>query len=221
MNKEKAVMKRQRILSVFLLCSLGGCPDRTPQNGCPWEETEVPPDAATPWGTVFEDDLSALAGPFLGTLTWFDGSDVITVPKAGQVIEVEAVLEFDLSTTRKYTRPPGPDYSCAPEQLRVDAELLFQRVDDGEIELSVPVTVDRDSWEKEFRGEAMIMPVTDVAEGLDPMVEHDVEGVHVLVNWRAPDGDLTAEFVYGGQTTDSPTTGHFNSIPIAEFGMPL
>lgn len=214
-------MKRQRIFSVLLLlCSLAGCPDRTPKNGCPWEETEVPPDVTTPWGTVFEDDLPALAGPFLGTLTWFDGSDVITVPKAGEVIEVEAVLEFDLSTTRKYTRPPGPHYSCAPERLLVDAVLSFMRVDDGEVELSVPVTVYRDDWTHEFDGEAEVMPVTDFTEGLDPLYDHDVEAVFVDLNWRGPDGDLTAEFVYSGQTKDSATTGNGNFKTIAEFGMP-
>lgn len=213
-------MKRQRILSALLACSLGGCPDRTPKNGCPWEEMEVPPDVATPWGTVLEEDLPQLAGPFLGTLTWFDGGDVITVPKAGEVIEVEATLEFDLTTTRRYTRPPGPHYSCAPERLLVDATLSFVRVDDGEVELSVPVTVYRDDWILAFRGEAMIMPVTDVAEGLAPSYDHDVEGVSVNLNWRGPDGDLTAEFIYSGQTKDSATTGHGNFKTIAEFGVP-
>src|SRR5690606_15054670 len=88
--------------SAVLLLALVGCKIRNPVGGCPYNEVEVPPQFVTPWDTVLEDDVEDLTGPFPGTLTWLDGDDVITVPKAGQAIEVEAEVEVDLATARMH-----------------------------------------------------------------------------------------------------------------------
>ncbi|MBZ5712917.1 hypothetical protein [Nannocystis pusilla] len=133
------------------------------------------------------------------------------------------MLDFDLSTTRryKYTRPPKFKWDyCGPDRILIDAMLSFVRVEDGEVELEVPVTVYRDDTTDEFRGEAMITSVDDFVEGLHAKHEHDTEALSIHLDWRDPDGDLFVDFFYGGQTTDSPTTGHGNFEMIAEFSVP-
>jgi len=212
-------MKRLYVLSSLLLLTLGGCPIRYPFGGCPYNEVALTPQFMTPWGTVLEQDLEALSGPHLGTLTWLDGDDVITVPKAGQAFEVEAVVDIDLSTARmhEYTRNPRPEAACELDRLFVDATVSFLRVDDGEVEFSVPFTIYRDTALSYYHGEAEIMPVDDFAPGLEPATDHDVEAILAELSWEGPGTPFHAEFIYVGQTHDSSTTGFVNRRPIAEF----
>lgn len=212
-------MKRLYVLSALLLLTLGGCKVRYPFGGCPYNEVALSPQFMTPWGTVLEQDIKALSGPHLGILTWLDGDDVITVPKAGQAFEVEAVVDIDLSTARmhEYTRDSRREAACEPHRLFVDATVSFVRFDDGEVELSVPVTIYRDTALSYYHGEAEIMPVDDFAPGLEPATDHDVEVILADLYWNGPDSPLHAEFLYAGQTQDSPTTAYGNLIPIAEF----
>jgi len=212
-------MKRLYVLSCLLLLTLAGCPIRVPSGGCPYNDVALAPQSLTPWGTVLEQDLESLSGPHLGTFTWLDGDDVLTVPKAGQTFAVEAIIDIDLATARmhEYTHNPRPGVACEPNRLFVDATVSFVRLDDGEVELSVPFTIYRDTPPSFYRGEAEIMPVRDFAPGLEPATDHDVEAIFAALSWEGPDTPFHAEFVYAGQTNDSPTTGFINRRPIAEF----
>lgn len=202
---------------ILLLLALAGCRIRVPPTGCPYEDEEVSPQFVTPWGTVLEEDIAALTGPFPGSLTWLDGDDVITVPKAGQRIGVEAELEFDLptATLRKYTKDPNRGRACEPDRVFVDAELSFVRLEDGEIELSVPIVVYRDVEPDQYFGEAET-PVADFAPDLVPIEEHESQGISTSMVW-AHTGNLHADFTFHGQTNDSPTTGHGSFRRVAEF----
>jgi len=222
MTLEIAAMKRLCVLSALVILTLGGCKIRHPFGGCPYNEVELSPQFMTPWGTVLEQDITALAGPYLGTLTWLDGDDVITVAKAGQAFEVEAMIDIDLSTARmhEYTREPRQEGPCEPNRLYVDATVSFVRLDDGEVELSVPFTIYRDTALSYYYGEAEFMPVGDFAPGLDPTTDHNVEAILAELYWKGPDRRLHAEFLYAGQSQDSPTTAYGNRKPVAEFVVP-
>lgn len=203
--------------SILLLLALIGCRIRYPPIGCPYEDQEVSPQFVTPWDTVLEEDMEALTGPFRGTLAWLDGDDVILVPKAGQGVEVEAEVEIDLPTARmrKYIKDPDRKRACESDRLFVDAEISFVRVDDGEIELVVPVTVYREVEPAQYFAEAET-PVDDFAPDLVPMEEHESQGISTSMLW-AHTGNLHADFTYYGQTTDSPTTGHGSFKKVAMF----
>ena len=166
---EIAAMKRLCVLSALVMLTLGGCKIRHPFGGCPYNEVELLPQFMTPWGTVLEQDITALAGPYLGTLTWLDGDDVITVAKAGQAFEVEAMIDIDLSTARmhEYTREPRQEGPCEPNRLYVDATAILAEL-----------------------------------------------------YWKGSDRRLHAEFLYAGQSQDSPTTAYGNRKPVAEFVVP-
>lgn len=203
--------------SVLLLLALAGCRNRDPFGGCPYDEVEVSPQFVTPWDTILEEDVAALTGPFPGTLAWLDGDDVIMVPKAGQAIEVEAVVELDLSTARmhEYIKAADREAACESDLLLVDARLSFVRLDDDEVELAVPVTVYSDAGPSQYYAEAEI-PVEDFVPGLMPVEDHDVEAIFATIVWGHA-GNLHAEFTYSGQTNDSPSTGHGSFKNIAEF----
>ncbi len=205
--------------SAVLLLALVGCKIRHPVGGCPYEEVEVSPQFVTPWDTVLEEDLAALTGPFPGTFTWLDGDDVITVPKTGQAIEVEAEVEVDISTARmhEYIKDPERPGPCEPDLLIVDAELSFVRFDDGEVELAVPIEVHRRVGGSQYRGEAELTPIEDFAPGLVPMEEHEVEAIVARMRWAYDTGNLHAELEYRGQTNDSPSTGHGSFKKVAMF----
>lgn len=204
--------------SAVLLLALVGCKIRNPVGGCPYNEVEVPPQFVTPWDTVLEDDVEDLTGPFPGTLTWLDGDDVITVPKAGQAIEVEAEVEVDLATARMHEFIMGDRVAaCEPDRLFVDAQLSFIRLDDGEVELTVPIEVNRRVDGSQYRAEAEISPIEDFAPGLVPMEDYDAEAIFVRMRWAYDTGNLHADFEYRGQTNDSPTTGHGSFRAVAEF----
>jgi hypothetical protein len=215
-------MSISRIASTLLLLALGGCKIRQPIGGCLFEEMELSPESMTPWDTVAEHDMEQLVGPYQGTLTWYDGDDVITVPKAGQAVEVEAEVELDLSTIRirEYIKDPERTAACESDELLVNATMTFVRLDDGEIELTVPFTAFREAEPSQYFGEAETMPVSDFTPGLAPMMELDVEAVTTMVWWGPEGSSLLAEFSYGGQTNDSPSTGHGSFKRIAEFTMP-
>ncbi|MCX4239354.1 hypothetical protein [Paraliomyxa miuraensis] len=203
----------------MLLLALVGCKIRNPVGGCPYEEVEVSPQFVTPWDTILEEDMEALTGPFPGTLSWLDGDDVITVPKASQTVEVEANVEIELASARmhEYIKDPERPGPCEPDRLHVDAVVSFVRLDDGGVELVVPVTVFRDDTFGQYYGEAEITPIEDFAPGLVPMEEHDVEAIFAWMRWAYDTGNLHADFEYRGQTNDSPTTGHGSFRAVAEF----
>jgi hypothetical protein len=205
--------------SVVVLFALVGCKIRYPVGGCPYNEVELSPQFVTPWDTILEKDMEALAGPFQGTLVWLDGDDVITVAKAGQILEVEAYVEIDLSTAKmyEYIKAPERKGACEPNRLFVDAELSFVRLDDGEVELTLPIEVYRDPPPSQYYGEADITPIEDFAPGLVPMEDHDAEAIFARMRWAYDTGNLHAEFEYRGQTNDSPTTGHGSFRNVAVF----
>jgi hypothetical protein len=205
--------------SAVLLLGLVGCKIRNPVGGCPYREVEVSPQFVTPWDTILAEDMEALAGPFQGTLAWLDGDDVITVAKAGQILEVEAHVEIDLSTAtmHEYIKDPERPGPCEPNLLLVDAVVSFVRLDDGEVELAVPVTVIRDDTFGQYFGEAEITPIEDFAPGLVPMEVYDAEAIFASMRWAYDTGDLHAELEYRGQTNDSPTTGHGSFKKVAMF----
>lgn len=205
--------------SAVLLLALVGCKIRDPVGGCPYNEVEVSPQFVTPWDTVLEEDLEGLEGPFPGTLTWLDGDDVITVPKAGQAIAVEAEVDVDLATARmhEYIKDPERPGPCEPDLLVVDAVVSFVRLDDDDVELAVPITILRDDTLGQYFAEAQITPIEDFAPGLAPMEEYEAEAIFVSMRWAYDTGNLHAEFEYRGQTNDSPTTGHGSFRNVAEF----
>jgi hypothetical protein len=219
MISEIHAMKLLHALSAAnVLLALAGCRNRNPVGGCPYDEVEVSPQDVTPWDTVLEEDMAALVGPYPGTFTWLDGDDVITVPKAGQEIEVEAQVEVDLSTARmhEYIRAPDSKSACESDRLFVDAEVSFARLDDGKVELAVPVTIYRDLVLQQYYAESET-PVEDFAPDLVPMEEHEVEAVFARMRWAYDTGNLHAELEYRGQTNDSPTTGHGSFKKVALF----
>lgn len=203
--------------SLLLLLAPYGCKYRIPVGGCPYDEVELSPQFVTPWGTALEEDMAALTGPFPGTLAWLDGDDVIMVPKAGEVIDVEAEVEVDLSTARMYEYIMGDrKAACEADRLFVEAEVSFVRLDDGELELTLPVTVYRDHVLGQYYADAET-PIEDFAPGLVPVEEHESQAIFTDMRWAYDTGDLHAEFTYSGQTTDSPSTGHGSFKRIAEF----
>ena len=203
--------------SLLLPLALGGCKIRNPVGGCPYDEVEVPPQYVTPWDTVLEEDMAALVGPFPGTLAWLDGDDVITVPRAGEVIEVEAEVEVDVSTARMYEYIMGDRVAaCEADRLYVDAEVSFVRAHDGVVELAVPIVVYRDADLSLYHAEAET-PVEDFAPGLDPIEEHESQAIFTSGRWAYDTGNLHADFTYSGQTYDSASTGHGSFRRVAEF----
>ena len=117
----------------------------------------------------------------------------------------------------EYIRAPESKAACESDRLFVDAEVSFVRLDDGEIELVVPVTVYRDRVLDQYYGEAEITPIEDFAPDLAPMQEHEVEAIFTRMRWAYDTGYLHAELTYSGQTTDSPSTGHGSFKRVAEF----
>lgn len=210
-------MKLLHATSALVLLALVGCKVRVPVGGCPYDEVEVSPQFVTPWDTVLEEDMAALPGPFPGTFAWLDGDDVITVPKSGQVIEVEAEVEIDISTARMHEYIMGDrEAACEADRLFVDAELSFLRLDNGEMELVVPITIYRDRGLGLYFAEAET-PVEDFAPDLVPTEQHDSQAIFTRARWAYDTGDLHADFTYSGQTTDSPSTGHGSFKRVAEF----
>jgi len=205
-------MKITLALGVLItLVAAAGCQIRQPIGGCPYADVELSPQFVTPWDTVLEDDLTQLGGPYPGTLRWLDGDDVITVPKAGQEIEVEAEIEIDLSTARirEYEKTPE-QIACESNRVFVDATIRFTRLSDGEVEFERPVTVFRDAeGSPQYYGENETMEIDEVVPGLVPLQDLEVEAVSTGLWWGEEGASLLlAEFKYGGQTIDSPTTGH-------------
>lgn len=207
------------VYAISALLLLISCKIRHPFGGCPYDEVNISPEFLTPWGTVLVEEIEEIKGPYWGTLRWLDGEDVISVPKAGQAIEVEAELAIDLATARihKYIQEPDRTAACEQDRVFIDAMLSFVRLDDGEVELAVPVTLYRDDSLGRFYGEMVFMPLDDFAPGLEPRVDHDEEAIVADLRWRLRDGALGAEFTFTGHTRDSPTTGHGEFKPVAEF----
>jgi len=197
--------------ALITLVATAGCRARNPIGGCPYDDVQVSPQFMTPWDTVLEDDLAQLVGPYPGTLRWLDGNDVITVPKAGQEIEVEAEIEIDLSGSRirEYEKTPEQSF-CEANRVLVDATITFTRLSDGEVEFERPVTIFRDAGgTAQYYGENETMEIDEVVPGLVPLQDLEVEAVSTGLWWGEEGASLLlAEFKYGGQTIDSPTTGH-------------
>jgi len=197
--------------ALLILVATAGCRIRHPNGGCPYEDLEVSPQFVTPWDTVLEDDLAQLVGPYPGTLIWLDGDDVITVPKAGQQIEVEAEIEIDLSSSRVREYEKTPEQSvCEPNLVLIDATITFTRLSDGEVEFERPFMIVRDDdASTQYYGEAETVEIDDVVPGLVPLQDLEVEAITTSMVWGEEGTSLLlAEFTYDGQTIDSPTTGH-------------
>jgi hypothetical protein len=214
-------MKPSLASSTLILFAIGGCAIRHPVGGCPYEDVNVSPQEMTPWGTVLEQDMAQLVGPYRGRLSWFDGDDVITVPKAGQAIEVDAEIEIEPTTSRVREYESTKDQpACEVDYLLMDATVTFVRPDDGQAELAVPIEVIRYVDSMHYIGSAETTPVSEFVPGLAPMEDLDVEFITTMMWWRPAGTALLAEFEYTGQTVDSSSTGHGRFKDIAEFTMP-
>jgi len=213
-----STLDRTVVLAVSLV--LGGCQIREPWGGCPYEEVEVSSDFVTPWGSTLEHDFTELRGPHLGTLSWRDGEDVITVPRAGDEVPVEAIVEVDSTSARMRVYESTEDTpSCESDTLSVEATVSFMRQEDGEIELSTPVTFMReDEWSR-YIGEAEIVPVTALAPGLVPQQEFQNERITVRMEWREG-AWFSATYDYSGERSGTPGTGAGVSQLVAEFTTP-
>jgi hypothetical protein len=208
------------LLVLPLALVVGGCRYREPWGGCPYEDIAVSPQFMTPWGTVLEQDTVQLMGPHRGTFAWRDGGEVITVPKAGQELDVDATVEIDLTTaTMRVYQSTEQTPVCESDYLSVEAMVSFVRLDNGEVELTTPVTVTRDAESPQYLGESEVLPASEFAPGLVPLQHFDSEGVTTWMLWGA-EGWLLAEYRYGGQSSDSSTTGHGASKMIVEFATP-
>jgi len=200
--------------ALLILVAIAGCRIRHPTGGCPYEDREISRQFMTPWDTVLENDLAQLLGPYPGTLIWLDGNDVITVPKAGQEIQVEAEIEIDLSSSRIREYEKTPEQSvCEANRVLVDATITFTRLSDGEVEFERPFTIFRDDdASTQYFGQADTMDLDKLEEiggGLVPLQDLEIEGISNSIVWSEEGVSLVrAEFTYGGQTIDSPTTGH-------------
>ncbi len=199
---------------------VGGC-QRGPNGGCPFEDLEASVDFITPWDTVLGQDIAQLAGPYHGTLTWGDGEDVITVPGAGQELEVEATIELDPTTARMRVYESTRDHPyCEVDYLFVEATVTFVRLDDGEVELIAPFTVVRDTdASTQYYGDADIMPISDFLPGLVPLQELEREGISASIRWNPEATLFRAEYRYYGQSF-TPSTGSGVSKTIVRFDMP-
>jgi hypothetical protein len=210
-----------RFLLVLLPFVVGGC-RREPWGGCPYEDLEASADFITPWDTVFGEDMAQLAGPYHGTLSWGDGEDVITVPKAGQELEVEATIEIDPTTARMrvYESTREQPY-CETDYLFAEAAITFVRLDDGEVELIAPFTVDRNTdASTQYGGDANITPVSDFIPDLIPLQNFDREWISAQIWWNPEATRFRAEYSYLSQSTDSPSTGSGVSKDVVRFDMP-
>jgi hypothetical protein len=213
-------------LLVLLPLVVGGCPRREPWGGCPFEDLEASMDFVTPWDTVLGQDMAQLAGPYYGTLTWGDGEDVITVPKAGQELEVEANVEIDPTTARMRIYESTKEHPyCETDYLTMEATVTFVRLDDGEVELVAPFTIYRDIVASyQYHGEADITPISELFPDLVPLQEFQREKISALIWWNPEATLFRVEYDYLGQsvTTSSDTTsiGSGVSKSIVRFDMP-
>jgi hypothetical protein len=212
-----------RFLLVLLPFVVGGC-RREPWGGCPYEDLEASTDFITPWDTVFGEDMAQLAGPYYGTLTWEDGGDVITVPKAGQELEVEATIELDPTTARMrvYESTREQPY-CETDYLFVEARVTFVRLDDGEVELVTPFTVVRETGAStQYYGDADFTPISEFLPDLVPLQEFQREKISASMWWNPEASIFRTEYDYSGESRTSgdshtPSTGTGVSSSIVKF----
>jgi len=217
-----SMTRSTRCLLVLLPLVVGGCLRREPWGGCPFEDLEASTDFITPWDTMWGQDMARLAGPYHGTLTWGDGEDVITVPKAGQELEVEATIEIDPTTARMRVYESTREHPyCETDYLFADAAITFVRLDDGEVELIAPFTVDRNTdASTQYHGKADITPISDFLPGLVPLQTFDREWIDASIWWNPEATRFRAEYSYLSQSTDSPSTGSGVSKDVVRFDMP-
>ena len=207
------------LLVLVLPSIIGGCRSREPIGGCPYEDIELSPDSVTPWETTIEQDMAQLMGPFLGTFRWHDGEEVITVPKAGQEIEAEAVVEFDPVTARmrRYESTEQTPV-CETDYLFMEATVSFVRLDDGGVELVTPITLRRRNGRVPYIGEAEITPIEAFDPELAPHMDFQIEEIWVRMEW-SENGMFSAEYDYFGASDDTASAGHGVSKLVAEFVM--
>jgi hypothetical protein len=164
--------------------------------------------------------MAQLAGPYHGTLTWGDGEDVITVPKAGQELEVEATIEIDPTTARMrvYESTRAQPY-CETDYLSAEAAITFVRLDDGEVELIAPFTLYRDTdASTQYDGDADITPISEFLPDLVPLQEHQQEGISASVWWNPEATLFRTEYRYYGESS-TPSTGSVVFKTIVKFDM--
>lgn len=215
-----SMTRSTRCLLALLAFAVGGC-RREPWGGCPFEDLEASADFITPWDTVLGQDMAQLAGPYHGTLTWGDGGDVITVPKAGQELEVEATIEIDPTTARMrvYESTREQPY-CETDYLSAEATLTFVRLDDGEVELIAPFTLYRDTdASTQYNGVTDITPISELFPELVPLQEFEREKISALLWWNPEATRFRAEYLYLGESTTA-STGSGVSKTIVAFDMP-
>jgi hypothetical protein len=207
-DMQRSMARRSLFLLVLLPFVVGGCP-REPWGGCPYEELEVASGFMTPWDTLWGQDMAQLVGPYRGTLIWGDGEDVITVPKAGQELEVEATIQFDPTTATMRVHESTKDHPYSEvDYLSVEATVTFVRLDDGKVELIAPFTVDRNTdASTHYGGEADIMPVSDFVPDLVPLQEFEREWISAWIWWNPEATRFRADYSYLSQSTDTASTG--------------
>ncbi|MCX4247413.1 hypothetical protein [Paraliomyxa miuraensis] len=210
------------MLATSLSPIVGGC-HRDPGGPCAYEDVEISPQSFLPWGTTLEQDMAWLAEPRRGVLAWWDGEDVVMVPRAGQELPVDAIAEIDPTTARirEFERLRGSRV-CESDTLLVEARVSFVRLDDGEVELSTPVTISREGDDSRYYGESIDLAIMDLDPGLVPLMSFQTEEIWTSMVW-SEDGMFSAEYDYYGSSTDSTdstSTGHGTSKLVAEFSMP-
>jgi hypothetical protein len=218
-DMQLSMTRSTRCLLVLLPLVVGGC-QRGPIGGCPFEDLEAPTDFITPWDTVLGQDMAKLAGPYHGTLTWGDGEDVITVPKAGRELEVEATIEFDPTATMRVYESTREQPYCETDYLFAEATITFVRLDDGEMELIAPFTLYRDTdASPQYDGIADITPISEFLPDLIPLQNFDREWISAQIWWNPEATRFRAEYSYLSQSTDSPSTGSGVSKDVVKFDM--
>jgi hypothetical protein len=212
-----SMTRSTRCLLALIPFVVGGCP-REPWGGCPYEEMEVSSDFMTPWDTIWGQDMAQLVGPYRGTLIWGDGEDVITVPKAGQELEVEATIQFDPTTATMRVHESTKDHPyCEVDHLSVEATVTFVRLDDGEVELIAPFTVVRDTdASTQYYGDADITPISEFLPDLVPLQEFEREEITASVWWNPEATLFRTEYKYLGQSFTA-STGSGVSKTIVKF----
>jgi hypothetical protein len=196
------------LLSMLLLTVLGGCLYREPFGGCPYEDVVISPDFATPWGTTLEQDTAQLVGSYRGT-----------IPKAGEEFSVEAIVEIDPTTARMRVYQSTEDTPfCESDYLWMEATISFVRQVDREVELRTTVTIKHRTGSSVYRSDHQSMPVSEIDPDLVPLQNFDSQGISTSMRWW--EGDFSAEYLYSGESSDSPGTGYGVSKVVAEFSMP-
>jgi hypothetical protein len=198
------------------LALLRGALCSTDDGPCEYEVTLLDPDEPTPSGMTVGDEFGALEGTFSGTWRWYASTDELTIEGGGVEFPAQATFILDPATYRISEHVGGGAGAfCGDRGIRVDGTLTFADEQDAVI-LSIPITVDRRGNQRpNYVASMMFSPISEFSPRLHENVEYDESGVSALVRWI--DGQLVAEFHYGGQSMLTPQTGAGILRDVAEF----